>query len=158
MAIAYSLEMATPLPAAQVAGELHDVARAHGLFDAAVTTELILEEGVAARLGTWIRVVDANPGPHDPVTEDFGFIPTVRVAFRLDKFTDSRSQQDDMIRLVSGLLDRAPGDAVLHFQYEQVWLLRQNGELSVSEDDDIWPPQRLAAVHQPYRRATHAFN
>jgi hypothetical protein len=49
-----------------------------------------------------------------------------------------------MIRLVSDLLDRIPGDAVLHFQYEQIWLLRRNDELSLNERSDIWPPQRLA--------------
>ena len=92
------------------------------------------------------------------MAEDLGFSPTVDVGFRMDKFTDMSAQKDDMIRLVSTMLDRVPGDAVLHFQYEQVWLLRHNGEVTLSEEDDIWPPQRLAAVHQPYRRATHAFN
>jgi hypothetical protein len=92
------------------------------------------------------------------VTEDFGFRPTVLVGFRQDKFTDMSAQDDDMVRLVTGLLDRVPGDVVLHFQYEQIWLLRHNGELSLNERDDIWPPQRLAAVHQSYRRATHTFS
>jgi hypothetical protein len=92
------------------------------------------------------------------VAEDLGFVPTVRVAFRLGKVTDMSAQQDDMIRLVSGLLDRVPGDAVLHYEYEYIWLLRRDGELSLNERSDIWPPQRLAAVHQPYRRATYAFS
>ena len=37
MAISYSLNLATPSPAVQVASELHDIARAFGLFDASVT-------------------------------------------------------------------------------------------------------------------------
>ena len=158
MAISYSLEMATPLPATQVAGELLEIAETLGLFEVTVTREMFLGQGARTRLGMWITVRATNPGPHEPVTEDLGFAPTVRLGFRLEKFTDMSTQKDDMIRLVSGLLDRVPGDAVLHFQYEHVWLLRQNGELSLSETDDIWPPQRLAAVHQPYRRATHAFS
>ena len=112
----------------------------------------------AQAFDTRIQVVDANPRPWNAVIEDLGFTPTVRVEFRLDKFTDMSDQKDDMIRLVSDLLDRIPGDAVLHFQYEQIWLLRRNGELSLSEQDDIWPSQRLAAVHQPFRRATYAFS
>jgi hypothetical protein len=158
MAIDYDLEMATPLPTAQVAAELHQVAQTLGLFDAAVTPEVLVKEGARTVRDTVIRILDAAPGPHDPVTEDLGFRPTVFVGLRQGQAADMSAQDDDMVRLVSGLLDRVPGDVVLHFQYEQVWLLRQNGELSLSEDDDIWPPQRLAAVHQPYRRATHAFN
>jgi hypothetical protein len=158
MAIEYTLALGTPLTTAQVAGELHQAAQALGLFDATVTPELLLDDVGRSRFDTRIQVVDANPRPWNAVIEDLGFTPTVRVEFRLDKFTDMADQKDDMIRLVSDLLDRVPGDAVLHFQYEQIWLLRRNGELSLSEQEDIWPPQRLAAVHQPYRRATHTFS
>ncbi len=62
MAISYSLNLATPSPAVQVASELHDIARAFGLFDASVTPERVLE-GVATGLGTWIRVVESRPQP-----------------------------------------------------------------------------------------------
>jgi hypothetical protein len=158
MAIDFDLEIATPLPAAQVAAELCDVVRTLGLFDEAVTPEQILKEGVRTRSDLWVRVLDASPDPQDPVAEDLGFIPTVRVAFRLGKSTNMSAQQDDMIRLVFRLLDRVPGDAVLHFQYEYIWLLRRAGELSLNERSDLWQPQRLAAAHQPYRRATYAFN
>jgi hypothetical protein len=119
---------------------------------------LLLDEVGRSRFDTRIQVVDANPRPWNAVIEDLGFTPTVRVEFRLDKFTDMSDQKDDMIRLVSDLLDRVPGDAVLHFQYEQIWLLRRDGDLSLNERGDIWPPQRLAMVSQPYRRATYAFN
>ncbi|WP_432215891.1 SitI3 family protein [Streptomyces hygroscopicus] len=60
--------------------------------------------------------------------------------------------------MTSGLLGRVAGDAVLHFQFEAIWLLRRGGELSLSERDDLWLPQRLAVVTQTYRRATHAFS
>ena len=157
MAISYSLDLATPSPAAQVASELHDIARAFGLFDASVTPERVLE-GVATGLGTWIRVVEARPRPWNAVITDLGFTPTVWVAFRLGKDSEAGHQQDDMIRLVSGLLDRVPGDAVLHLDYEHIWLLRRGGDLSLSDRSDIWPPHRLAALSQRYRRATHAFS
>jgi hypothetical protein len=92
------------------------------------------------------------------VTEELGFAPTVRVAFRFDKFTDMSAQKDDMVRLVSDLLDRVSGDAVLHFDYEYIMLLRRDGDLSLNERSDIWPTDLLAAVRQPYRRATYAFD
>jgi hypothetical protein len=158
MAISYSLDLATPSPAAQVASELHDIARAFGLFDASVTPGRVLDEGVATGLGTWIRVVEARPRPWNAVITDLGFTPTVWVVFRLGKENGATPQQDDMIRLVSGLLDRVPGDAVLHLDYEHIWLLRRGGDLSLSERSDIWPPHRLAALSQRYRRATHTFS
>lgn len=89
---------------------------------------------------------------------DLGFTPTVWVVFRLDKFTDIGHQQDDMVRLVSGLLDRVDGDVVLHRDYEYIWLLRRGGVLSLSEEVDLWPRHRLATVSQPYHRATFAFS
>lgn len=156
MAISYSLEMATPLPAGQVARELNDVGHAAGLFDASVTPDLVLGEGAATERGTWIRVCDASLESWHPVISDLGFTPTVWVTFRFKK-QDMSSQDDDMVRLVSGLLERVPGDAVLHFQFESIWLLRRGTDLSLSEDDDLWPAHRLALVSQPYRRATHAF-
>jgi hypothetical protein len=158
MAISYDFDMATPSPAAQVARELHDAARIIGLFDASVTPEQVLNKGAVTGLGTWIRVYEPSPRPWDPVITNFGFTPTVSVVFRLGKDDEISDQEDDMIRLVSSLLDRVPGDAMLNRAYEQIWLLRRSGDLSVSERTDIWPPHRLAALSQHYRRATHAFS
>ncbi|MFK0288715.1 SitI3 family protein [Streptomyces sp. NPDC090499] len=157
MAISYSLEMATPLPAEQLGCELISVGKAAGLFDASVTPDLVLGEGAATERGTWTRVRDASPEPWHPVITDLGFTPTVSVTFRFKK-QDLSSQDDDMIRLVSGLLERVHGDAVLHFQFESIWLLRRGTDLSLSEDDDLWPSHRLALVFQPYVRATHTFS
>jgi hypothetical protein len=127
LAISYGLAMATSMPVAQVARELNDAAQAVGLFDASVTPERVFGEGaVTGRGGTWIRVSEVRPQPWiSVITTDLGFTPTVSVTFRLDKFRESSDQQDDMIWLVAGLLDRVPGDAVLHFEYEVIWLLRR---------------------------------
>ena len=158
MAISYDLDMATPSPAAEVARELHAVARAAGLLDASVTPELIVDEGAVTGHGTWIRVGEETPRPWNAVITDLGFTPTVSVTFRLGKTHDMPGQQDDMARLVSGLLTRVSGDAVLHRDFEDIWLLRRGGDLSLNESPDLWPAQRLAAVSQPYRRATHTFS
>jgi hypothetical protein len=92
------------------------------------------------------------------VITDLGFTPTVSVVLRLDKHDKISEQQDDMIRLTSALLDRVPGDVVLHSSFEHIWLLRRGDELSVREQEDVWPQQRLALLTRPYRRATHTFS
>jgi hypothetical protein len=156
MALDYDLDLGTTTPAVQVARELREVAVAAGLLGSSVSPELILEEGVTTSHGTWVRVIDANPRPWDAVITDLGFTPTVTVGFRLGR--TAFASQDEMVQLTSGLLERVPGDAVLHFQYEDIWLLRRDGELSLNERDDLWPPRRLATVRQPCRRATHTFS
>src|SRR5207248_1689341 len=114
-------------------------------------------DGLSTRLGTWIQVYDPSPEPWQPVVTDLGITPTVAAGFRLDKEQDISEQQDDMVQLASRLLGRVPGDAVLS-GLDHIWLLRRNGDLTVSERDDIWPLERLAALTQPFRRATHTFS
>lgn len=146
MAISYSLDMATTAPATQVAHELSRIVGADDLL-----------AGARTERGTWVRVIEAKPRPWNPVTTDLGFTPNVSVVFRLDK-EDINAQQDDMVRAVSSLLGRILGDAVLHSNYEDIWLVRRSGELMLSEQADLWPSPRLAAVVQPYRRETHVFS
>jgi hypothetical protein len=159
MAISYDLDMATPMPVAQVARELADAVRTSGLSEAEapVAPEHLLGEGAITALGTWLQVYDPRPEPWEPVITDLGITPTASAGFRLNKEGDLPGQQDDMIRLVCRLLDRVPGDAVLA-NVDRIWLLRRNGDLSVSDDPDLWPPQRLAAVPQPYRRRPLKFS
>lgn len=156
MAISYSLALATPAPVTDVARELHGVGRTLGVLDASTSTDGVLA-GVATGLGTWVRVTEAKARPWDPVINDLGFAPTVSVTFRLDTDNEVGFQQDDMVRLVSGLLDRVPGDAVLHRDFEDIWLLRRGVEVTLNEQDDLWPPHRQAALSQRYRRETHTF-
>lgn len=158
MAISYSLELATPSSAAQVADALREVGLSTGLFAASVGGESLLGDGAETRHGMWTRVTEVRPRPWNPVTADLGFTPTVSIAFRLDKQGEIADQQDDMVRLVSGLLAGVTGDAVLHSGFEDIWLLRHRSEVSVSEQDDLWPPRRLALLSQRYRRATHTFS
>ena len=158
MAISHGFSIATPMPAARVARELTDIGMGAGLFAATVTPERLLGEGAVSGRGTWIRVVETRPQPWSPLVTDLGITPTVLVAFRFDKEADLAGQEDDTVQLVVGLLDRVPGDAVLEYQHEIIWLLRRGDDLSLHERDDLWPPRRLAAVARPYRRATHAFS
>ncbi|MGH3760345.1 SitI3 family protein [Actinophytocola sp.] len=157
MAISYSFALATQSSAPDVARELLGVGRILGVLDTSATAEGLLD-GMATGLGTWILVFEAKARPWDPVANDLGFTPTVSVTFRLDKDDDIGYQQDDLVRLVSGLLDRVPGDAVLHREFEDIWLLRRGGEVTLSEQDDIWPPHRRAALSQRFERVTHSFS
>lgn len=158
MAISYSLEMATESPLQLVGREIYDVAIDTGLLDESDAAEQITDEdGVLLGWGTWIRLAEAGPRAFNPVLTDFGFDPAMSLVFRFDKEADIAEQQDDMIRLVAGLLERVPGDMVLHREFEEVWLLRRGDDLSVGEEDFMWPEKRLDMVPGPYRRATHAF-
>lgn len=158
MAISHSLSLATPLPANQVALAVRDIAVSTGLLQVPVEPEEFLDDGVSTTSGTWIRVLEPTVQPWDPLITDLGIRPTVRVAFRLDKTTDLSGQADEIIRLVSQLLAKIPGDAVLQYLFETIWLLRRGNDLTLNEDDALWPAQRLTLLTQPYRRETYTFS
>lgn len=95
----------------------------------------------------------SSPRPFpSPVEEEFGFTPEVHVLFRFDKFTDFPRQHHDMVRLASTLLTKTRGDAVLLFNGEVVWLLRTNGQLTISDRNDLWTPDLRALLPHPYER------
>ncbi|AUY50239.1 SitI3 family protein [Streptomyces sp. CB01881] len=158
MAISYNLDLMTSLTLPEVAEQLDAVTHSLRLSDVSATVETLLGEGARTPYGTWIRVVPRKPIPWgNPLIGGRAFTPTVSVAFRLDKMADISGQQDDVVRLTAGLLSQVPGDAVLHFDYEDVWLVRQGGELSLSERSDLWPARRLTGLPLPYRRQTREF-
>ncbi|WP_086826504.1 SitI3 family protein [Allokutzneria sp. NRRL B-24872] len=157
MAIDYSLEIATPLPPAEVAHALKKAAQRNRLLGAAVAPPDLLGDGVLTGHGTWVHVSANEPEPWDPVLVDLGLASTTTVTFRMGKSDPVHLQQDDVIALTVALLERVPGDAVLHFQLEVIWLLRRGGRLTITEQDDWWPPHRLTLLDIPYRRETHTF-
>ena len=157
MAISYSLQIGTSMPVAQAAGELYRTAVGSGLIDAATNDEQLLDPGVTTTAGPWVRMVDLSARPSKLVVDRFGFLPTVDAFFRFDKFGDFAAQGDAMVRIVAGLLDLVPGDMVLHYQYEDIWLLRTGATVTVSDRDDLWPPHRLAMLTGPYRREALSF-
>jgi hypothetical protein len=112
--------------------------------------------GGSMRGGGWFSVDAAEYDPPDPVENEFGFAPTVEVVFGLSKAGDFDSQETDVLRLVLGVLNRIPGDALLHYQYSEVWLHRSGGRLTVN--DGLWKPQRLTLLPQPYESRTMAFS
>jgi hypothetical protein len=157
MAISYDLEMGTSSSLEQVARALLDVGRPLDLFEESVTPAQMTRDGAVTPLRTWIRVYERTPAPWSPVVTDFGITPTVAIGFGLYKHDKIPEQQDDLVRLSAGLLDRITGDALLSGM-DTIWLMRRGGELILNARDDIWPEHRLAALHQPYRRETLAFS
>jgi hypothetical protein len=157
MAISYDLEMATPSSLEQVARALLDIGRPLAFFEGSVTPDQVSRDGAVTPLRTWVRVYERNPAPWSPLVTDFGISPTVAIGFSIYKHDRISEQQDDLVRLAAGLLDSVPGDAVLSGM-ETIWLMRRDGELTLNERDEIWPEQRLATLHRPYRREALAFS
>ncbi|CAM3658161.1 SitI3 family protein [Kibdelosporangium persicum] len=105
------------------------------------------------RSGAYFDVDAAEYDPPDPVEQSFGFPPTVEIYFGLKKVADFDAQETDVLRVSLGVLDRIPGDALVHYQHELVWLLRKNGQLTINDDPEMWPPGQRALITQPYEAA-----
>lgn len=131
MAITYTFEIVATRPLAAAIAEL---------------------DGTVTANGTHLLVVDVDPPRWHTIPAVLDFTPNVRVHFRLDKFEDLGVQQDDVVRLALGLLDADSGDAVLHRELEAGWFIRRAGALALSDRTDLWTPERLAWVTQPYIR------
>lgn len=147
MSITYKLELGAPVAPSAVLGAM--VATGQGILDTFQGNKGTL------RGGGWFDIDVADYDPPDPVETEFGFAPTIEVYFGLNKFGDFDAQVTDVLTLVLGVLARIPGDALLHFEHDDVWLLRRGGRLSVN--DSLWKPNQLALLSQPYERAQLAF-
>ncbi|WP_328956576.1 SitI3 family protein [Kitasatospora purpeofusca] len=159
MALSYSFQLATVLTVPEAGRRILEVARGLGVLAPSESVGRLLGDGAVTVRGTWIRVVPAGRFPWgDPLIGGAVFAPTVSAAFRLDKGADISDQQDDMVRVVSGVLSAVAGDAALHLDFEDVWLVRLGGELTLSERSDVWPAERLASVALPFGRRTHEFD
>lgn len=110
--------------------------------------------GAVLDSGVLVVASAATPLPFpDPVEQELGVTPTVHVLFRFDKDTDWAKQRHDMVRLVSAVLREIRGDVVLAFAGEIVWLLRRNGQLTISNRDDFWTPDVVELLPHPYEWA-----
>jgi len=103
--------------------------------------------------GLWVSVLQLDDTVTDPFGTELGVQSVASVDLQLNGTRDSIEQLDEMLTVVFGLLARVPGDAVLHYEYAEVWLVRRSGDLLLADDDEIWTPDRLARVPPPYQRA-----
>lgn len=154
MAIEYILNL-NGADAEQVAHLLTHAATVSELVDQATGTPSFGRTGDRLDSGVLVGAATVTPLPFpDPIEEELGFTATVSVLFRFTSATDLARQRHDMVRLVSVLLNEIRGDAVLMFAGELVWLLRKGGQLTISNRDDLWRPDLLALLPQPFERAS----
>jgi len=106
-------------------------------------------------------LVDAGPpvvSGEDPFVADFGMARAATVDFNYDSQHEGfERQHEELLRIVFGLLEVIPGDAVLHYEFFVVHLARLGGRLVLSDAEDLWPPEELVRVPAPYERAPLAF-
>jgi hypothetical protein len=150
--------MAATRPVAELAEGLLVQAIAGGrLATPEPSVDDVAGRGVVLHSGLVVAAGPHTPRPIDPVAEDFGFTPTAWFAFTVDTARDIAPQRGDTRWAALTVLGLDDGDAVLHFQYEQVWLLRRHGELCISDDDAVWPEDGRGEVPDPHRRAALSF-
>ncbi|MET7696935.1 SitI3 family protein [Streptomyces sp. NPDC005485] len=157
MAFSYTLDIATSMSALDVAERLVHTASDAQLLQPAPSPEDLLAEGAVTVHGTWLRVIEEEdePDPDDPLVKNLGISPSMTVIFRYKKNVYAQEQDDDVAFLASRLLEQVPGDAVLHLDYESAKLVRRAGKTSLSDDAELWTPNRLALISQEYDRATY---
>lgn len=108
--------------------------------------------------GLWVSVTslddedDEDEDDAPTLGQQLGVDSVATVDLLLNGRRDAIAQLDEMLVVVFRLLERVPGDAVLHYEDAEVWFVRRGGELILNDDDEIWIPDRLARVPPPYRR------
>ncbi|WP_406444076.1 SitI3 family protein [Streptomyces sp. NBC_01613] len=157
MAFSYTLDIATPMSTLDVADKLVQTATDAHLLQSPTASEVLLDEGAVTVHGTWLRVIeeDEEPDPDDPLIKNLGIAASTTVIFRYKKNVYAQEQDDDVVLLASRLLEKVPGDAVLHIDYESAKLVRRAGKTSLSEDTELWTPGRLTLISQEYDRTTY---
>ena len=89
----------------------------------------------------WWRAGVTDTRAVDLVQARYGFVATSWVHFRIGP-GDVDRQLDDVASVVAAVLAASEGDALLHADFEEVWLLRRGGELVLSDAYGRWPSRR----------------
>lgn len=158
MALEHSLYLAAPQPAGEVAAIVLRDAQQASIIPSGVGVEELLQGGVTLESGLLVLVLPRPPLPfEDPMVTELGIAASTYIHFRLYTSGDRDLQVDQMLWITMATLIRLPGDAVLTFQLEPIWLLRRGGELTLSDDEQFWTPERLELVTVPYTRKAMRF-
>ena len=155
MALSFAFLIDTAATGHEMAATVSEITSARGLIGHG--SDSFEGDGRTLTSGVLVQVGPKTPSPFNPVQDDFGFTPRVLITFRLSNVEDSARQQDDMVRVVAGVLKSIDGDAILHFQYDLVWLLRRHGKIIISDRDTIWSQRRIDLLGQPHERGNPAF-
>jgi len=135
---------------------LHD-AQEGGLIARDITIDRVMGDGIKLESGLRLRISSVEPAADDPVFEDMQIVPNTLFYFRLHNLEDRDRQTDEVVWLALDALIRFPGDAVLTFQLEVIWLLRRGGQMWLHTEPNFWTPARLQMVPMPYLQAAMHF-
>lgn len=97
-----------------------------------------------------MSVSATEPAPWQPIIADLHIAASTLFLFRHDGGGDLAEETDEMIWITLDTLVRVPGDAVLSFQQEPIWLLRRDGQVSQHTEPEFWTPARLQMVQMLY--------
>lgn len=148
-------EEVTPLD--HLAEVLRDTATQLGLLAEVADGPTPADATLTLTSGLWVSIAPSFISGEDTFVADFGMARAATIDLQVDGTRDVEPQYEQMLQMVLGLLAALPGDAVLHYAYATVWLVRRDGQLILNEEDDVWPPERLASVDVPYERSHLAF-
>ena len=95
-----------------------------------------------------------HPVTRADIEETYGFVPSVKIMFMLDKFHDNLPElQAKLVRSVIALLVEEEGDAVLEFVGGPPVLKRNGGQLLLNENWSLWKSKALEGLALDYRFA-----
>ncbi|CAA9232886.1 MAG: hypothetical protein AVDCRST_MAG50-1270 [uncultured Acidimicrobiales bacterium] len=157
MATEHLMYLAAPGPAEEVAATVLRDGQEGGLIASEVTVASVMGEGINLGSGLRVRISHVQPDPKDPVVADMQIVPNTLFYFRLHNLEDRERQTDEVVWLALDALIRFPGDAVLTFQLEVIWLLRRGDQLWLHTEPNFWTPERLQMVPMPYLQAAMHF-
>lgn len=83
------------------------------------------------------------------LVEELGIEASVIILFRLND-EDREAQKYGLLQATIALLQRIPGDALLLFNGEVVWLFRKEGILTLNSGMELWTPTYLSLVEGDY--------
>jgi hypothetical protein len=157
VSLSYNLELADKtLTVEQLKSEVHAAASAAGVV--APDDSRLVRPGEALVLSSGANIdVLSKRQANDAIKDEFGIDSRIAVRFGLTRHADYDQQEAQMVSVVDALLKRVPDDALLHRDYYDIFLLRQNGQVYLDADDRWWS-EMLHLIHTPYQRKQLRFS
>lgn len=140
MSLDYSLALAGNLSAESVCRQL------------AQTGEFSTPMGKLEAPGLYISMLVPSGLSLQIIEEEFHFVPTLDLNFRLDKFQDLDLAVRRILTGAAALLRATPADLSLLFNGEIVLLTRIGGKLELYDTPKFWDAERLALMPEPWQR------
>ena len=102
--------------------------------------------------GIWVNAYTEDDADNQSLTkEEFGFIPSTIISFRINTDDTLEIGERTLIRAVMTLLQQVTGNAILLFNYENLVLQRINNKLIFNKDMwEEWTANEMERVNIPY--------